>query len=49
MDIEASLKRFVTTLPEKYRVAKGETMLNAVIFEVDDETCRTTAIKRISI
>ena len=28
MDIDASLKRFITTLPEKYKIAVGETMLN---------------------
>ena len=28
MDISASLKRFITTLPEKYKIAQGETMLN---------------------
>ncbi len=28
MDVGASLKRFITTLPEKYKIAQGETMLN---------------------
>ena len=28
MDIDASLKRFLTTLPEKYKIAQGESMLN---------------------
>lgn len=49
MDIEASLKRFVTTLPEKYRVATGECMLNGCVFEINDETCITTSIKRINM
>lgn len=49
MNIEASLKRFVTTLPEKYRVATGETMLNGCIFEIDDETNKVTNIKRIQM
>ena len=48
MDIEASLKRFVTTLPEKYRVAEGKAMLNGVIFEIDDEKCKTKKIIRIN-
>ena len=48
MDIEASLKRFVTTLPEKYRVAEGKAMLNGVIFEIDDENCKTKKIIRIN-
>ena len=49
MNIEASLKRFVTTLPEKYRVAGGESMLNGCIFEINDETCKITNIKRINM
>lgn len=48
MDIEASLKRFVTTLPEKYRVAGGETKMNGCIFEIDNETCKTLKIQRIN-
>lgn len=48
MDIDASLKRFVTTLPEKYRVAGGETKMNGCIFEIDNETCKTLRIQRIN-
>ena len=48
MDISASLKRFVTTIPERYRVAQGDTILNGVIFEIDDETCKTKKITRIN-
>ena len=49
MDIEASIKRFETTLPEKYKLAEGECIFNAVIFEIDDETNKTKEIKRIFI
>ena len=49
MNIEASLKRFVTTLPEKYKVADGDAMLNGVIFEINDENCRINKIKRINL
>ncbi len=48
MDISASLKRFITTLPEKYKVAGGETMLNGCIFEINDDTCKTDKIIRIN-
>ena len=48
MDIDASLKRFITTLPEKYRVAKGDTKLNGCIFEIDDETNKVKKITRIN-
>ena len=47
MDAQASIKRFETTLPEKYRLAEGECMLNAVKFEVDENTNKVTEIKRI--
>ena len=40
MDKEASIKRFVTSLPERYKLADGKCMLNGCIFEVDDEKCR---------
>lgn len=47
MAVEASIKRFVTTLPERYRSADGEAMLNGCIFEIDDENCRSVKVDRI--
>lgn len=47
MDPDASIKRFVTSLPERYKGAEGEAMLNACIFEINEETCRVEKIKRI--
>ena len=47
MDIEASIKRFETTLPEKYKLAEGECIFNAVIFDIDDKTNKVTEIRRI--
>ena len=47
MDIEASLKRFVTTLPERYKMAEGECIFNGCIFDINDETCRVDKITRI--
>lgn len=49
MDKKASIKRFVTALPEKYRLAEGDCKLNSCLFEIDDETCRTIEIKRINL
>ena len=49
MNIQASLKRFETTLPEKYKLAEGACILNGVIFEVDDENNKATSIERIYI
>lgn len=47
MDIDVSIKRFETTLPEKYKLAQGRYMLNGCIFEINDETCRMKKIYRI--
>ena len=46
MDKKASIKRFVKTLPEKYRIAEGESKFNGCIFEIDDETGRIQNILR---
>ena len=47
MDVSASIKRFETTLPERYRIASGECIFNGVIFEIDDNTNKVREIKRI--
>lgn len=48
MDIEASIKRFETSLPEKYKLAEGTGKLNSVIFEIDDDTNKVKEIKRVN-
>jgi hypothetical protein len=47
MDIQASLKRFETTLPERYKIATGECILNGVIFNIDDANNTVKNIKRL--
>ena len=47
MDVQASIKRFETTLPEKYKLAEGSCILNGCIFEINDETCRVNKITRV--
>lgn len=49
MDVEAALKRFLTQIPERYQVAEGPAMLNAVLFEIDDLSNRVISIKKIII
>ena len=49
MDVQASIKRFETTLPEKYKLAEGECIFNGVIFEIDDDTNKAIEVKRIYI
>ncbi len=48
MDIDASIKRFETSLPEKYKVAEGKAKLNAVLFDIEDETNKVFDIRRIN-
>ena len=49
MNIQASLKRFETTLPEKYKLAEGDCMLNAVIFDVNEESNKVINLERVFI
>ncbi len=49
MDIDASVKRFVTSLPERYKLAEGPCKFNGCIFDIDEENCRIKAINRINI
>lgn len=50
MEVDASIKRFVTTLPERYKVSDDkDVFLNGCILEIDDETCRTEKIVRINL
>ena len=48
MDIDASLKRFLTGLPEKYKIATGECIFNSVLFKIDDEKNLVKEIIRIN-
>ncbi len=50
MDVEASIKRFVTTLPERYKVSDDkEIVLNGCIISLNSETCRAEKIDRIKL
>ena len=48
MDIDVSIKRFLTSLPEKYKVADGEGKFNSCLFEIDESTNKVTNITRIN-
>ncbi|MCI8443633.1 MAG: TIGR00282 family metallophosphoesterase [Clostridia bacterium] len=49
MEVAASIKRFETTLPERYKIATGECILNGVIFDIDDNTNQVKEIKRVNL
>ncbi len=48
MDIDVSIKRFETSLPEKYKLADGKAMFNSCLFEIDDKTNKVVNIERIN-
>ena len=50
MEVEASIKRFVTTLPERYKVSEDKkAFLNGCLLEINDETCRVEKIQRVNL
>ena len=49
MEKKASIKRFVTTLPEKYKIAEGESKFNSCLFVINDENGKIEEIKRINL
>ncbi len=48
MDLEVAIKRFTTSIPERYKIADGECMLNSVLFKIDDESNKVIEILRIN-
>ena len=44
---EVAFKRFVTALPERYKIAEGDCILNEVVFDIDEKTSKVKEIKRI--
>ena len=50
MDVEASIKRFVKTLPERYKTSNApDAFLNGCLLEINDKTCRVEKINRINL
>lgn len=49
MDAKTSIRRFYTSLPERYKMAEGNAILNGCIFEINDDNCKIESIYRIKI
>jgi hypothetical protein len=49
MDIAASIKRFETTLPERYKIATGKCIFNGIILDIDNNTNKVKEIRRINL
>ena len=48
MEVSRSIKRFETSLPEKYKIADGKCKLNSVLFCINDSTNKVEKILRIN-
>jgi len=46
-EVDTALHRFLTSLPHRISVAKGKSMLNAILVNIDERSGRATGIKRI--
>lgn len=46
-DKDIIIERFLTSLPKKFRVAKGRTLFNGVILEIDTSSGKAISIERI--
>ncbi len=49
MKKEIVMKRFLTQMPQKFEVAKGDIQFQGVIIGIDNETGKSTSIERINI
>ncbi len=49
MSKDVAMKRMVTSLPERYKVAEGEYILNGIVFDIDDTTNKVKKLYRISL
>jgi hypothetical protein len=47
MKIDPVIRRFLTALPERFELAEGPVMLNAIIVDVDAETGKAQKIERV--
>lgn len=47
MDVQVAMKRFLTSLPERYRLASGACKLNGCVIKINDENCKAECIQRI--
>lgn len=46
---EVALERFLTLLPNRYDVAKGDVRLQGVVIDIDDATGRSLSIERLTV
>jgi metallophosphoesterase (TIGR00282 family) len=47
-EIEPVIRRFLTHIPQRFEVARGRTMLQGVLLDIDESTGRARSIQRIA-
>lgn len=48
VDKDIIINKFITHMPAKFEIARGECQINAVVAEIDDKTGKTERIERIN-
>ncbi|AIS52458.1 metallophosphoesterase [Thermoanaerobacter kivui] len=48
IDKELIIKKFISSIPVRFEVAKGSTQINAIVISVDEATGKCNSIKRIN-
>jgi len=46
---ENIIKRFITMMPQKFTVAEGDCLINAVVIDIDRRSGRANSIKRLNL
>ncbi|PRX31011.1 hypothetical protein BX659_10643 [Orenia metallireducens] len=49
MNIDEPLERFLTQMPNRFKVATGDAKLSGLIVEVDNNTAKATEVKRVAM
>lgn len=50
MDVDVSIKRFVTSLPERYKISSDKRAIcNGCLIKINDDNCRVLEINRINM
>ena len=47
-EIGPIIKRFMTNMPQKFEVAKGDVLLQGAVVEIDETTGKAMSIRRVS-
>jgi metallophosphoesterase (TIGR00282 family) len=49
IEVDQIVERFLTNMPARFEIAAGETVLSAVVVDIDNETGKATGIQRLQV